>query len=253
MTDEHQKVTAAAVLIGNELLSGRVVDQNMHYIATSLVDEGIDLVEVRVVPDEGEKIVQAIRELKDRVDYVFTTGGIGPTHDDITAEYIAKAFSQPLIQHPETARILREYFESKGIEANEERMRMANMPEGAEPVLHDHGPVPGFRMENVFVMAGVPRVMQAMLKGAIPLLRKGQKVHSASLRCNLQEGTIAKPLGVIQQKFPQVDIGSYPLSKQFNYDVSLVVRGRDSALVLQVFEEINSLVATLGGKLIDDE
>ncbi len=253
MSSREGKVTAAAVLIGNELLSGRVVDQNMHYIATTLVRCGIELSEVRVIPDDCDAIVNTIRELTDCVDYVFTTGGIGPTHDDISAECIAKAFSKPLIQHPKTAEILRVFFKEKGVEANAERMRMANMPEGAQPLLHDHGPVPGFRIKNVYVMAGVPLAMQAMLDATIPELRKGKRVSSISLRCNLQEGTLAKPLGEIQARFPEVDIGSYPLSREFNRNVALVARCTDVILLDEVKAEIKEMITELGGEITSEE
>ncbi len=252
MTDEYEKVTAAAVLIGNELLSGSVADKNMHYIAKSLVQSGITLTEVRVIPDDCDVIVKVIRELRTQVDYVFTTGGIGPTHDDITAESIAKAFDLPLIQHPKTAHILREFFESKNVEVNDERMRMANMPEGAKPVLHDQSPVPGFCIENVYVMAGVPGAMRSMLDAAIPGLKKGKPVHSVSLRCDLQEGTLAKKLAAIQAGYPAIDIGSYPLSQEFHYHVSLVVRGVDKILINEVCTKIKKLIAELDGNLISE-
>ncbi len=253
MNTQQEKVTAAAVLIGNELLSGSVADENMHYIAISLVRAGITLEEVRVIPDKGEVIVRTVRELKDRVDYVFTTGGIGPTHDDITAQYIAEAFHQPLIQHAETARFLRDFFQSKGVEANAERMRMANMPAEAVPLEHHNSVVPGFRVENVYVLAGVPKVMRSMLDAAIPGLRKGRRVHSTSIRCDLQEGTLAKGLARIQNEFAGVDIGSYPLSREFNYNVSLVIRGVEADLVDRVAEKVQALIAGLDGSIVPDE
>ena len=246
----EEKVTAAAILIGNELLSGSVADANLQYIAKTLVGSGIVLQEVRIVPDDSEVIVATVREMKDKVDYVFTTGGIGPTHDDITAECIARAFSRPLIQHEETADIMRRFFKEKGVEANEERMRMANMPEGAEPVRHDHSVVPGFRMENVFVMAGVPKVMRSMLDAALPLLRKGKPVLSVSIRCDLQEGSLARGLAEIQDEYAAVDIGSYPLSREFNYNVSLVVRGTDQAVLDTVSARIEALIISLEGNII---
>ncbi len=248
----EENVTAAAILIGNELLSGSVADANMQYIATSLVKNGIVLQEVRVIPDDCDAIVQTVRELKGKVNYVFTTGGIGPTHDDITAECIAKAFSSPLIQHEETADIIRRFFLKKGVEPNEERMRMANMPQGAEPVRHDHSVVPGFRMENVYVMAGVPSVMRSMLDAAMPDLKKGRQVYSTSIRCDLQEGTVAKGLALIQEEHAAVDIGSYPLSREFNYNISLVIRGTDSDLVNVVSEKVRSLIDVLDGTIIQE-
>ncbi|MCB1754850.1 MAG: competence/damage-inducible protein A [Gammaproteobacteria bacterium] len=253
MNEETETVRAAAILIGNELLSGRIADENMHYIANALVDAGIVLAEVRVIPDDCELIVKTVRELKEQVDYVFTTGGIGPTHDDITAECIAKAFEQPLIQHPQTADSLRKLFAERGVEANAERMRMANMPQGAVPLLHKRSPVPGFRMENVYVLAGVPVIMRSMLDAAIPELKKGKRVHSASVRCDLQEGTLAKDLALIQQNHKNVDIGSYPLSKEYNHNVSLVVRGVDPDAVRTVSGEIKGLIVRLGGQIISED
>ncbi|HBR99044.1 MAG TPA: competence/damage-inducible protein A [Gammaproteobacteria bacterium] len=247
----EEQITAAAVLIGNELLSGSVKDKNLHYIATSLLNAGITLREVRVIPDDCEAIVDAVNTLRASMDYVFTTGGIGPTHDDITAECIAKAFGRDLIQHAETAETMRAYFTSKGVEANDERMRMANMPDGAEPVRNEHSVVPGFRMENVYVLAGVPSVMRSMMDAAIPLLRRGRPIYTSSVRCDLQEGSLARGLADIQNAHPGVDIGSYPLSKAFNYDVSLVVRGTDEALVAQVIDAIVVLIGQLNGSVLE--
>ena len=250
MSEQQNKVTAAAVLIGNELLSGSVVDQNMNYIATSLSNAGISLLEVRVIPDLSDVIVNTLLELKDKVDYIFTTGGIGPTHDDITAESIARAFGRPLIQDQRTADTMRRFFESRGVEANDERMRMANMPQGAEPIEHENSVVPGFRIENVYVMAGVPGIMRSMLNAAIPGLKKGLPIHSVSVRCDLQEGTLAKGLAVIQEQYSTVDIGSYPLSREFNYNVSLVVRGTDHSQVAAAEQEIGKLISNLGGNIV---
>ena len=251
MKNAPDRVTAAAVLIGNELLSGSVADKNMHYIACKLVEAGIVLLEVRVIPDDCAVIAATVREMSDKVDYVFTTGGIGPTHDDITAECIAKAFDKPLIQHPETAETLRTFFAEKGVEANAERMRMANMPEGAEPLKHKGSAVPGFRMHNVYVMAGVPSIMQSMLDAAVPGLRTGRPVLSQSIRCDLSEGALAHGLKQIQEDFADdVDIGSYPLSREEHFHVRLVIRGVDQEINNQVRERIAALIASLDGVII---
>lgn len=250
MAENDVTVTAAAVLIGNELLSGRIADENMHYMANALVRVGITLTEVRVIPDDCEAIITAVNELRARCDYVFTTGGIGPTHDDITAECIAQAFAKPLIEHPETGKTLRLFFESKGVDANPERMRMANMPNGAEPLKHEGSPVPGFVMENVYVLAGVPRIMQSMLDAAIPLLRKGLPTLSISIRCDVQEGTLAKGLAILQSEHPRVDIGSYPLSREFNFNVTLVVRGTDAQELSAIADKIEKLIGELQGTVI---
>lgn len=253
MAEDSMKVTAAAVLIGSELLSGRIADENMHYIANSLVQVGVTLSEVRVIADDCEVIINTVNELRARYDYVFTTGGIGPTHDDITAECIAKAFVKPLIQHPETGKSLRAFFEKKGVEANPERMRMANMPEGATPLKHEGSPVPGFVMENVYVLAGVPRIMQTMLDAAIPQLQKGRPTLSVSVRCDVQEGTLAKGLALLQTEYPNADIGSYPLSREFDFNVSLVVRGTDADELEEIADKVETLIAELGGAVISRE
>ncbi|MDO6460881.1 competence/damage-inducible protein A [Granulosicoccaceae sp. 1_MG-2023] len=253
MKEAQDRVTAAAILIGNELLSGSVVDKNMHYIACKLVGAGIVLTEVRVIPDDCAVIAATVREMRSKVDYVFTTGGIGPTHDDITAECVAQAFDRPLIQHPETAKTLRAMFAEKGVEANAERMRMANMPEGAEPLKHQGSPVPGFRMENVYVLAGVPSIMRSMLDAAVPGLRKGKPVLSQSVRCDLSEGTLAHGLKLIQEEFAEhVDIGSYPLSREENFHVRLVIRGTDSAVNGDVAQRIKDMIGQLGGQIIPE-
>lgn len=253
MTEGNDKVNAAAILIGNELLSGRIADENMHYIANSLVAVGITLTEVRVIPDDSEVIISTVNELRARCDYVFTTGGIGPTHDDITAECIAKAFAKPLIEHPETGESLREFFKNKGVDANPERMRMANMPVGAEPLRHEGSPVPGFVMENVYVLAGVPRIMRTMLDAAIPSLRKGLPTLSVSVRCDVAEGTIAKGLAVLQSEYPHVDIGSYPLSREYDFNVTLVIRGTDANQLNTIADKVEQLVGDLSGNVISRE
>ncbi len=253
MAEDNTKVTAAVILIGNELLSGRIADENMHYIATSLVRVGVTLSEVRVIADDCAMIIDTVNNLRSRYNYVFTTGGIGPTHDDITAECIAQAFAKPLIQHPEVCKSLKAFFEAKGVDANAERMRMANMPEGATPLEHEGSPVPGFVMENVYVLAGVPRIMQSMLVAAIPQLEKGRPTISVSVRCNVQEGTLAKGLAVLQLKHPTVDIGSYPLSREFDFNVTLVVRGTDAQELNEIADKIEALIADLKGEVVSRE
>jgi molybdenum cofactor synthesis domain-containing protein len=251
MIDEKGgRVTAAVILIGNELLSGSVADENMHYIANALVKAGITLTEVRVIADLSDVIVKTVRTLKEQVDYVFTTGGIGPTHDDITAEAIAEAFNQPLLQDPETAKQLKAYFEKKGVDANEAQMRMANMPKGGKPIAHAHSVVPGFFIENVYVLAGVPKIMRSMLDAAIPDLKKGKPVLSVSVRCDVMEGKLAKGLGDIQNMNPELDIGSYPLSKEQDFNVSLVVRGTEQLAIDVAVERIQALIVSLDGKVV---
>lgn len=242
-------VSAALILIGNELLSGRTQDANLSHLAQRLGEVGISLVEARVIPDVEEKIIATVNELRQRVTYVFTTGGIGPTHDDITAECIAKAFDVPLIRHPEAERRLREYFESRGVEVNEARLRMANTPEGAELIANQISVAPGFSIGNVFVMAGVPKVMQVMVEEILPRLEHGVPISSATVVCDLPEGSVAMGLREIQSKYVDLSIGSYPGRANTGYRVSLVVRGADSEQVAAAAIDIESLVHDLGGHI----
>jgi len=242
------------LLIGNELLSGRTRDSNLSHIGQRLAEVGVSLQEGRVIADDPERIIASVNELRKVHDYLFTTGGIGPTHDDITADCIADAFEVALPEHPQAAKLLRDYYAAKGIEANADRMRMARIPLGAKLVDNPVSIAPGFRIENVFVFAGVPRIMQAMLESVIPQLRKGAVFEQVSLRCNLPEGVLAAPLRALQNKHAEVDIGSYP-GKQFSSgatgaQVELLARGKDALTLEKVHSEMQSMVISLGGELI---
>ncbi|MDH3637641.1 MAG: molybdopterin-binding protein [Gammaproteobacteria bacterium] len=254
MTDESNQdaITAALVLIGNELLSGRTRDANMHYLAARLTEIGIRLVEARVVRDVQEDIIAAVNTLRNRVTYVFTTGGIGPTHDDITAAAVASAFDVPLAPHPEAVRRLTEYFSARGVDANAARMRMANTAAGAELIDNPVSVAPGFRIGNVFVLAGVPNIMQAMLEEVIPTLEHGEPVLSATVICNLPEGQVAAGLEEIQARYQDLDIGSYPGKDANGFRVSLVVRGTDPRRVAMAARNIEYLVTDLNGSVLDD-
>ncbi len=241
-------ITAALVLIGNELLSGRTQDANLSHLARRLNAVGIRLTEVRIIPDTESAIVAAVNQLRTQVDYVFTTGGIGPTHDDITAASIALAFGVPLIRHPVAVRRLVEYFEARGVEVNEARLCMANTPEGAELIANQLSVAPGFCIGNVYVMAGVPKVMQVMLEALLPSLRHGPSLTSSSVVCDLAEGDVATGLQRIQAQHPELSIGSYPGKSEQGYRVSLVVRGADATAVSQAVSDIKSLVQDLGGR-----
>ncbi len=243
------KITAALILIGNELLSGRTQDANLSHLALRLSEIGVGLVEARVIPDVEDTIIATVNELRERVTYVFTTGGIGPTHDDITAECIAKAFDVPLIRHPEAERRLLDYFDSRGVEVNEARLRMANTPEGAELIANQISVAPGFCIGNVYVMAGVPKVMQVMVEEILPRLRHGAPITSATVVCDLPEGTVATGLREIQSKYSDLTIGSYPGKANTGYRVSLVVRGAESEEVAAAAADIESLVRDLGGNV----
>jgi molybdenum cofactor synthesis domain-containing protein len=221
-------VTAAALVIGDEILSGRTKDKNIGYIAEFLTNIGIDLKEVRVVPDEEPAIVAAVNALRSRYTYLFTTGGIGPTHDDITAECVAKAFGVALEYHPRAVEIMRERVAQTGGVMNEARMRMTRVPKGATLVLNKISAAPGFWIGNVIVMAGIPSIMQAMLDYVTPQLTTGAKMLSETIRADCREGDIGTELGAIAQKYTEVVIGSYPFLDEKNLaNTHVVVRSRD--------------------------
>ncbi len=251
MSSASTSPTAAVLIIGNEILSGRTQDSNLNYIAARLTEKGIRLAEARVVPDVEDEIVAAVRVLSARYSYVFTTGGIGPTHDDITAEAIAKAFDVPLIIHPEAAsRLERHYGKGKVTPA---RLRMARVPEGAELIDNPVSAAPGIRIGNVFIMAGVPAIMRAMTDGIVPTLAGGAVVLSRSIACEVAESVLAEPLEAIQAAHPDVDIGSYPWYRGGRFGVSLVSRGTDAAVLETVVGEITQMVRDLGGEPIAED
>jgi molybdenum cofactor synthesis domain-containing protein len=220
-------VTAAVLVIGDEILSGRTKDKNIGYIAEYLTNIGVDLKEVRVVPDEEPEIVAALNALRARYTYVFTTGGIGPTHDDITADCVAKAFGVPLAHHPRAVEIMQARLAQTGGVMNDARMRMTRIPVGAELVLNKISAAPGFWIGNVIVMAGIPSVMQAMLDHVAPQLKTGAKMLSESVRADCREGDIGTELGAVAKEFPDVIIGSYPFTDENGANAHIVVRSRD--------------------------
>jgi molybdenum cofactor synthesis domain-containing protein len=242
---ETRIVTAAVLVIGDEILSGRTKDANMGFLAERLTELGIRLREARVVPDMPEEIVAAINALRARYDHVFTTGGIGPTHDDITAECIARAFGVPLLRHPDAVRRLEAHYEAGQL--NEARLRMANVPEGGTLIDNPVSAAPGFRIGNVYVMAGVPRIMQAMFDGIAPTLAGGDKVLSRTVTCDLGEGVIAAGLGAIAAVYPELSVGSYPYFRAGKFGTSLVLRGTDAERLSSATEAVRSLVVSLGG------
>ena len=243
-------VTAAMLIIGDEILSGRTQDANLAYLARGLGSAGVRLREVRVVPDVEEEIVTALNALRDRYDYVFTTGGIGPTHDDITAASVARAFGVPLIRHPEAWELLSRYYETLEVEMNAARARMANTPEGAVLIHNPISTAPGFIMENVHVMAGVPKIMQEMLDGILPTLRGGAVVLSRTVFSSLPEGSIAAGLEAIQMDNPQLSVGSYPAWSKDRFRLSLVLRGTDEARLDKAAAAVVSLIEELGGEAV---
>ncbi len=221
-------VTAGLLVIGDEILSGRTKDKNIGYIAEYLAAIGIDLKEVRVVADDEPEIIAALNALRARYSYVFTTGGIGPTHDDITADAVAKAFGVPIDYDPQAVEILRARLARSGAAMNEARMRMTRLPAGAELVLNKISAAPGFWIDNVIVMAGVPHVMQVMLDFVAPKLKTGAKMLSESIRADCREGDIGTELGDVARAHPGVLIGSYPfLDDKRCPNTDVVVRSRD--------------------------
>ena len=242
---QDQAPTAAVLLIGDEILSGRTKDRNLGAIADWLTALGIDLKEARVVPDVEAEIVAALNALRSRYTYVFTTGGIGPTHDDITAEAVAKAFGVPISHHPEAKRILLDYFAKMGREPNEARLRMARLPHGAEMIANPVSAAPGFRIGNVHVMAGVPRIMQAMLEEIAPLLQRGAPMRSVTVRIDAGEGDIAAGLSRIQDAHARAVIGSYPFGDAGRFGSNVVVRSRDEATLASAVAAVEALAAEL--------
>jgi molybdenum cofactor synthesis domain-containing protein len=236
--------TAAMLVIGDEILSGRTQDTNINYAARFLGSLGIDLKEARVVPDVETEIVVAVNALRSRYDYLFTTGGIGPTHDDITADAMARAFNVPIDYHPEALNLIGSRY--KPGELNEMRKRMARIPDGARLIYNSVSAAPGFQIENVFVMAGVPMIMRAMLEDVAPRLKRGQPVHTSTVSAPVPEGRIAAALAEIQRAHATVALGSYPYYRENGYGVQLVVRGRDAAEVDAAASEIEGALRAQG-------
>ena len=241
-------VTAAVLIIGNEILSGRTQDTNLAYLAKKLNDYGIQIREARVVADIQADIVAAVNALRSRYDYVFTTGGIGPTHDDITAECIAAAFGVDLVISPEIAAIIERRPAPPEIMAS--RMRMARIPRGGGLIDNPLGP-PGFFIGNVYVMAGIPRIMQQMVDSLAGKLRRGASERSRSVTAYLTESQVAKPLSRIQDQYPQVDLGSYPFHRDDRYGTTLVMRGTDEAVLDTVLDAVQSMISQAGGEPMD--
>ena len=237
-------VTAAILVIGDEILSGRTKDKNIGYIAEYLTNIGIDLKEVRVVPDDEDEIVPALNALRSRYTYVFTTGGIGPTHDDITADCVAKAFGVSIDIDSRARKLMEERFATRGVEMNEARLRMARIPAGAELVENKQSGAPGFWIGNVIVMAGVPSIMQAMLDAAAPKLKTGVKMLSETIRGDVREGDIGTELGEIAKQHPNVTIGSYPFfDEKSGPNTNLVIRSRDAAHLTAARADVEAMLA----------
>ncbi|MCY4002270.1 MAG: molybdopterin-binding protein [Rhodospirillales bacterium] len=238
--------TAAMLVIGNEILSGRTQDKNVVHVAKRMSDLGVRLSEVRVVPDVRDRIVAAVRELSSAWDYLITTGGIGPTHDDITTECVAVAMGVEVERNAEAHRRLRAHYEGTEIELNEARLRMANIPVGATLIDNPVSAAPGFRLANVFVLAGVPAIMKAMLAVLEPQLVRGPPLRSRTLVVSRPEGLIAGDLAAVATEYPDVDIGSYPFYRPPDIGTSLVLRAADPDRLDQCADAVRRFLTRLG-------
>jgi molybdenum cofactor synthesis domain-containing protein len=248
MSDQPQP-TAALIIIGNEVLSGRTRDKNLAYLAAALNDLGIRLREARVVGDVEEEIVRAVNDCRRAYTYVFTTGGIGPTHDDITARSVAKALGLALERNAEAFARLEAHYGPRDL--NEARLKMAEMPVGASLIHNPVSGAPGFEIGNVFVLAGIPAVMQAMFDDVKERLKGGPAVLSRTVSCFLREGQLAQGLGKLQADFPEVEIGSYPSFEQGRFGVSVVLRGRDEGPLARAADAVRALVRELGAEPVE--
>jgi len=239
--------TACLLIIGNEILSGRTQDINLNYIAKKLGAVGIPLREARVIPDVPDEIIKAVNECRAKYTYVFTTGGIGPTHDDITIECIAKAFGVELEINAQAHAILKDYYAKQGTEINAARLRMATLPVGCRLIDNPVSGAPGVALGNVYIMAGVPRIMQSMIDSVVPELHGGPPVVMQSVTCQIREGDLAADLEAIQKKYPEIDIGSYPGVRDGQWITQLICKGTDPAQVGAANQDVAEMVARLGG------
>jgi len=250
MSAKPDIVTAAVLVIGDEILSGRTKDRNIGYIADYLTAIGIDLREVRVVADEAAAIVDALNGLRAKYTYIFTTGGIGPTHDDITADCVAEAFGVPLEFHPDAIAVIKERLAKTGGELNEARLRMARIPRGARLVANKVSGAPGFWLGNVITMAGIPAVMQAMLDEVAPKLKTGTRLLSETIRADAKEGDVGTELGAIAKAHPETIIGSYPfIDEKQGPNTNIVVRSRDAEKLAAVKAEVETMLVKVKSQL----
>ena len=243
-TQSPDTVTAALLVIGEEILSGRTRDENIAYVAAYLTRVGIALREIRVVADQEEDIAAAVNDLRRRFAYVFTTGGIGPTHDDVTTDAIAKAFAVSVRLHEEAVAALRLHHGESGL--TEARLRMARIPEGAELIHNAISRAPGYMIKNVVVMAGVPRIMQVMLDEVMPRLAKGRPMQARAVRVDAPEGDVAPPLAALQAAHRDVQIGSYPFFEQSRVGTYVVLRGVDEDAVARALDALWDAIAAKG-------
>jgi molybdenum cofactor synthesis domain-containing protein len=238
--------TAALLVIGDEILSGRTQDKNVAQVATWLNDQGIRLAEVRVVPDDIARIGDAVNALRAKHDYLFTTGGIGPTHDDITVDALATAFGVPVIVHPEARKILEDYYRGRTGGLTESRLRMARTPEGAELLRNPSSGAPGIKMENVYILAGVPGIAASMLHALTGTLEGGRPVVSVTVGARAPESDVADLLRETEEAHPGVTIGSYPFFKDGGYGSNFVIRSVDQELARATGEDLVGRLRSAG-------
>lgn len=235
--------TAAMLVIGDEILSGRTRDSNMHHLANELTRHGVQLMEARMIADDHDAIVEAVNALRSRWDHVFTSGGIGPTHDDITADAVAAAFGVPIDIRADAHALLAAHYDRAGMEFNAARQRMARIPDTATLIDNPVSTAPGFTIGNVHVMAGVPNIFQAMLAGVLPTITGGTPLLSQSLQVNRGEGEVAEAFGALAAAFPDLSMGSYPFIRNGAHGTNLVIRGTDGARLDAAMARLAALVA----------
>jgi molybdenum cofactor synthesis domain-containing protein len=248
---ERKTVTACVLIIGNEILSGRTRDENLAFLAEQLNEAGVRLMEARVIPDVRDTIIDTVNAVRVQFDYVFTTGGIGPTHDDITSECVAAAFGLPLVRHPEAVRRMQQHYPPGGL--NEARLRMANTPEGATLIDNPISIAPGFQIGNVFVLAGVPSIMRVMFEGVKHRLSGGLPMRSRTVTSGLTEGAMAADLSAIQDRFEDVEIGSYPFFRMGRPGTAIVLRATDPVRLAHATAEVFQMMVALGDQPVEAE
>ena len=246
--------TAGIIIIGDEILSGRTKDTNINWIATELNNIGVRLIEARIISDDSETIIETVKTFTKKFTYVFSCGGIGPTHDDITTESVARAFNQKLVKDPEAMRRLKIHYEGTNIEFNEARQKMAIIPTNSILIDNPVSSAPGYKIENLFVFAGVPKIMQGMFSTILHDLVGGIKLKSKTVSSNVGEGLIAKDLEQIEKEFKVVKIGSYPYFKPGNFGTSIVLRSEYENLLNQASQAVLSAIIKLGGigKIVEE-
>lgn len=248
---DKKTVTAAMIIIGDEILSGRTKDANLNHVALWLESLAIQLKEVRVIADDGQKIIDTVNECRSQYDYVFTTGGIGPTHDDITAEFVAQAFEVPLIQNMEALKLFEDHYGKDKV--SKARQRMTMTPEGAQLIKNPVSIAPGFQMENVFVMAGIPKVMQSMLLDIEKHIEGGDKVHSTAIHVFEGESLFADILSEIDEKFSHVSLGSYPFYREQHFGATFVLRSQSLSDLTNAMELLQQRIVENGSEFFHGE